>query len=153
MKQLEIKTNKRLLIVEFDDMDHLENVLSCDKQGIRVCTDNDEPTKFICKGSDLTEDIANGFTHSMNFGTDENPDIGYHHSIKDNYCCGSALESFISAIQSKNYHWGENPVSLEREKIYRNMGDTFKADGILKAWRESESRTFNPSKCIIFEII
>lgn len=45
MKTLELKLNKRLLIVEFDDMDHLENVISCDKQAIRFCTDDDQPTK------------------------------------------------------------------------------------------------------------
>lgn len=148
MKQLEIKTNKRLLIVEFDDMDHLENVLSCNKQGIRFCTDNDEPTKFISKGSDLTEDIAKGFTHSMNFGTDENPDIGYHHAIKDNYWCESAIESFISAIQSKNYHWGENPVKFNENEINWEKGYKNRID-----WERAESRTFNPSKCIIVEIV
>lgn len=135
MKQLEIKTNKRLLIVEPNNESEYEDIINGD-------------FRFICKGPDLTEDIA----YEIVDGFDLSYFVDYNHHNPRAYKL-TALESLISAIQSKNYHWGENPVSLEREKTYRNMGDTFKADGILKAWRESESRTFNPSQCIIFEIV
>ncbi|MDQ1859286.1 hypothetical protein [Chryseobacterium sp. WLY505] len=158
MKQLEIKTNKRLLIVkgEFPESNVSYTIEF-----------NGESWKPICKGSDLTEDIAKGFTHSMNFGTDENPDIGYHNSIKDNYWGKSALESFISAIESKNYHWGENPVKEPRMSDYgwyasghpEEDGGWMYEEGenkyyeSLKLFEEAQSRTFNPSKCIIFEIL
>ncbi|MCE4064329.1 hypothetical protein LXM63_04430 [Chryseobacterium gleum] len=154
MKQLEITTNKRLLIVEMTGELDTVNVFSW----------NNKHVEKICKGSDLTDDIAKGFTHSMNFGTDENPDIGYHHSIKDNYWCESALESFTSVIESKGFHWGENPVKEVKEEDYyfeEDHGEFGKErlwDGgayqqDLKVWQESESRTFKPSKCIIFEIL
>lgn len=132
MKSLELSLNKRLLIVEDGFMYYY----------------NGSPLKYICKGSDLTEDVVKGFIEFKWM-----PTWGAKDYVNENNHFTSALESFISAIESKGYHWGENTVSLEREKIYRNMGDTFKADGILKAWREAESRTFNPSKCIIFEIV
>lgn len=162
MKQLEITTNKRLLIVEFPEIPEtykqngeflffkFKKENEYNDGAIRI---GFEKIKEICKGSDLTEEIAKGLVHSMNFATEENPDIGYHDSIKDNYWGESALQSFISCIKASGYHWGENPVSLEREKVYREMGDTFKADGILRVWQESESRTFTPEKCIIFEIV
>ncbi|MEE6129162.1 hypothetical protein V2E39_17315 [Chryseobacterium arthrosphaerae] len=157
MKTLQLDLNKRLLIVEIDMAEFVASML----------IGNFFPNyqlEFICKGPDLTDDIAKGFTHSMNFGTDENPDIGYLHSIKSNYWCESALESFISAIESNNYHWGENPVKEVKEDDYyfeEDHGEFGKEklwDGgayqqDLKEWLESESRTFNPEKTIIFEIL
>ena len=102
MKQLELTTNKRLIIVEYDTeaecaiewaLVHAFKNAKVHKHGYTLIP--------ICKGSDLNEDIAKGLVHSMNFGTDENPDIGYHDSIKDNYWGESALQSFISAIESE----------------------------------------------------
>lgn len=79
MKQLEITTNKRLLIVELPNND-------CEYGGLlknrnlyffteKMSSEEDYPVcyplpydcEFICKGSDLTEDIAKGFTHNINF--------------------------------------------------------------------------------------
>ena len=97
MKQLEITTNKRLLVAEYENFDDSQ----LDEKHKITLFLNGNVLKFICKGSDLTEDIAKGLVHSMNFGTDENPDIGYHDSIKDNYWGESALQSFISAIESE----------------------------------------------------
>lgn len=156
MKTLELSLNKRLLIVDFDDMDHLENVVSCDKQGIRFCSDNDEPTKIICKGSDLTEEIAKSVCKNMIEGDS-------HYFLYKNYRSGEksftdkALESFISAIESNGWYWGGNPLGKkpeladsryneEREFIENNpdelvMGDHY-ADWSM--WQEAESRTFNP---------
>lgn len=158
MKQLEIKTNKRLLIVEFDEKIEIESVLDVN-QDFETDTLKEKKfiavpknLKYICKGSDLNEDIAKGFTHSMNFGTDENTDIGYHHSIKDNYSCGSALESFISSIEAASYHWGENPHEKELDSC-SEYTDMFTIAKRARKYEEAQARTFNPSKCIIFEII
>ena len=39
----------------------------------------------------------------------------------------------------------ENPISLERVRIYESVGDTFKSNGIKKIWKEVEEKTFrNP---------
>ncbi|MCC3214969.1 hypothetical protein LIV57_06765 [Chryseobacterium sp. X308] len=137
MKQLEITTNKRLLIVEFDDMDHLENVLSCNKQGIRFCTDNDEPTKLICKGSDLTEDIAKGFQHK-NMGIAHNGEYL------------SAIEEFKFHISNNGYHWGDNPVKKPNKNEFHKTEDFLEKED---EYNDYESRTLNPEKCIIFEIL
>ncbi|WP_343680021.1 hypothetical protein [Chryseobacterium arthrosphaerae] len=164
MKQLEITTNKRLLIVELPNND-------CEYGGLlknrnlyffteKMSSEEDYPVcyplpydcEFICKGSDLTEDIAKGFTHNINFGTDENPDIGYHHAIKDNYWCESALQALISTIEAKGYHWGENPHKKELDRC-NEYTDMFTIAKISRNFEEAESRTFNPEKCIIFEIL
>lgn len=154
MKQLEITTNKRLLIVEGvpDEIKPItgrEYLVTEDTKHLFYLPVG--TFKYLCKGDDLSK-VAD----SLSILIQENSHLSYYVDHTNKSGCGyytNAMQSFISAIESKNYHWGENPVSLEREKIYRNMGDTFKADGILKAWREAESRTFNPSKCIIFEIL
>ncbi|WNI34739.1 hypothetical protein [Chryseobacterium sp. SG20098] len=89
MKQLEIKTNKRLLIVETDMAEFVASLLIGDffpKYEL----------EFICKGSDLTEDIAKGFLHqSIHTGL-------FAHYVKDipvnTYCYKTALEAFGAVI-------------------------------------------------------
>ncbi|WP_079242621.1 hypothetical protein [Chryseobacterium indologenes] len=152
MKQLQLELNKRLLIVEFDDKEHLENVISCDKQGVRFCSDDDEPTKLICKGDELTEDIAKGFLHqSLHTGL-------FAHYVKDipvnTYCYKTALEAFDAVIYAYGYHWGEKPEPSH----YDYQNDDCETDFTQyylehEKWEKYQSRTFNPSKCIIFEII
>ncbi|MGV2452461.1 UNVERIFIED_CONTAM: hypothetical protein POZ17_19820 [Ralstonia mannitolilytica] len=142
MKQLEIKTNKRLLIVESENFDDRQ----LDEKHKITLFHNGNILKFICKGSDLTEDIAKGFLHqSIHTGL-------FAHYVKDipvnTYCYKTALESFISAIQSKNYHWGENPVKFNENEINWEKRHKNRID-----WERAELITFNPSKCIIFEIV
>ncbi|WFB67053.1 hypothetical protein [Chryseobacterium sp. WX] len=178
MKQLEITTNKRLLIVELPNSD-------CEYGGLlknrnlyffteKMSSEEDYPVcyplpydcEFICKGPDFTEDIAKGF---VEYKQSKYYDREYYWDYKNKrYSISeSSIKSFISAIQSKNYHWGENPVKEPRMSDYgwyasghpeEDSGRMYE-DGedkyyeSLKLFEESESRTFNPSKCIIFEIV
>jgi len=143
MKQLEITTNKRLLIVEYPSIDFAN--------GIEKISEFQEKYKLICKGSDLTDDIAKGLVEeiyhpSISFYKDynsENPnEIGSHCEIK----------SFISAIESKNYYWGENPYEKELDSC-NAYTDMFTIAKRARKYEEAKDRTFNPSKCIIFEIV
>lgn len=162
MKQLELNLNKRLLIVEFDDMQHLENVISCDKQGIRFCSDDDEQTKLICQGPELTEDKAMRLVEHKwmpTWGTRDYTNESNHFT--------TALDSFISSIEASGYHWGDNPVNEPRMSDYgwyasghpeEDSGWMYeegedKYHEALKSYEESKSRTFNPDKTIIFEIL
>ncbi|EFK36832.1 Uncharacterised protein [Chryseobacterium gleum] len=158
MKQLEITTNKRLLIVEFPEMPevykyHKEFIFFKFKKeneyndgAIRV---GFEKIKEICKGSDLTEDIAYEIVDGFDLGYF----VDYNHHNPRAYKL-TALESFISAIQSKNYHWGDNPEPSHYDYSNDDCETDF-AQYYLdhEKWKKSESRTFNPSKCIIFEIL
>ena len=57
----------------------------------------------------------------------------------------TAKKSFISAVESKGFYWLENPISLDRAKLYERIGDTSRYNGIKKVWQEAEEKTFkNP---------
>ncbi|WP_137905410.1 hypothetical protein [Chryseobacterium sp. 2VB] len=151
MKQLEIKTNKRLLIVE----------------GGFMYYHNGSPLKYICKGSDLTEEVAEEFSKPVKSSHGKDGFINYLYESKEivySPAFVTALESFISAIESKGFIWGVNKVKYPNKESYGyhdniNILDDppgwdekeFYED--LDKWREAESMTFNPSKCIIFEIL
>lgn len=157
MKQLEIKTNKRLLIVEDYITGNLDNYYEKYRK-----ENPGKYLKFICKGSELTEDIANGLVHqSLHTKL-------FAHYVKDIpvnvYCYINSLDSFETAINAYGYHWGENPVKEPTKENYgygENINvldyppewdeECYHED--MDKWKESESRTFNPSKCIIFEIV
>ncbi|REC56979.1 hypothetical protein DRF62_02135 [Chryseobacterium piscium] len=145
MKQIELELQKRLLVVEYVDKKEAE---------LDLLTHKAFPESYktvICLGSELTEEIAKGLVHqSIHTGL-------FAHYVKDipvnTYCYKSALESFSTGIKNEGYNIGGNPVSLEREKHYRDFGNTFVADGILRSWQEADRRTFNPEKTLIFEIL
>ena len=165
MKQLELTTNKRLIIVEYDTeaecaiewaLVHAFKNAKVHKHGYTLMP--------ICKGSDLNEDIAKGFIHqSLHTGL-------FAHYVKgipvNTYCYKTALEAFDAVIYAYGYHWGENPMGKkpelsdarydkEREFIENNPDEMVFGDHYAdwSMWHEAESRTFNPSKCIIFEIM
>lgn len=153
MKQLQLELKKRLLIVEFEDLEHLENVISCDKQGIRFCSDDDEPTKLICKGSELSDGDIILFVHYWyNEMTDELFCRDYKSNMIDNLDADSLKHSFISAIESKGWYWGENPEGKLRPRI-SNYSSMIAYKGDASDWDKAETRTLSPSKCIIFEIL
>ncbi|WP_185269230.1 hypothetical protein [Chryseobacterium indologenes] len=153
MKILEIELNKRLLIVEYDDNDPRSNIV--DFKSIAMGMDNEEKVDFICKGSDLTEDIAKGLVESElqtahMFGQVVFKLYDYNGiDIKTFGWTNNALKSFISAIESKGYHWGENPVKLQN--VVLEDGNELNVKVQSKEWIEAESRTFYPEKCIICE--
>ena len=60
----------------------------------------------------------------------------------------TALESFNSALE-KEILW-ENPISLERANHYKEMGNKFKFNGIMKCWHEAQSNTFDRTRTLIF---
>ncbi|AZB01268.1 hypothetical protein EG359_17340 [Chryseobacterium joostei] len=150
MKQIELDLNKRLLVVEYET-EEMKTAIEFATSGATHKINN-QKVKFICKGSELTEDIAKGFLH-QSIHTKL-----FAHYVKgipvNTYCYKSYLDSFISAIESKGYHWGENPIEKPikdqthcakwQKKAFNQKFDKYK---------EAESRTFNPEKTLIFEII
>lgn len=153
MKQFEITTNKRLLIVEMTGELDTADVFSW----------NNQPVEKICEGSELTEEIAKGLVEILWNGFknyNEKEPVGNYNRLVVN----TALESFKSAIESKGYHWGENPVKYPTKENYgysENINvldyppewdeECYHED--MDKWKVAESRTFNPSKSIIFEIM
>lgn len=150
MKKLEITINKRLLIVEYATEAKFETEIGL----LKALT----PSKviefghileFICSGSDLTEEIAAGMVdQSIHTGL-------YAHYVKDipvnTYCYKEALPSFISAIKATDHAWG-NPMGEDPKKSSL-LGSRMMNMVEYGKWQDSESRTFHPERCIIFEIV
>lgn len=101
--------------------------------------------EFLCKGSELTEEIASDLVEQSYSNLEESIMYRDYMAKYDDEVLYEALDSFKSAIESKGFYWIENPISLERVRIYESVGDTFKSNGIKKVWQEAEEKTFrNP---------
>ena len=133
MKTLELKLKKDVLIVEVDkSFNHFK--IYDDEIGF-IFTENCIPRKelikgsykFLCKGSELTEEIVSELCHNVgncltiegNAYLDDEHDEDYFEFAKD---------AFISSIESKDFYWLKNPYKQDAEK-----------------WQEAEEKTFkNP---------
>ena len=93
--------------------------------------------KFLCKGSDLTEEIASELVE-----THKNCRRYFDYKIKErNRFFDLPIPSFISAVESKKFHWLENPIEI----IER--GEDTEHNRVLNQneWQEAEEKTFkNP---------
>ena len=127
MKALELKLKKYVLIVEneFENkIDFIDNEL-----GIFY---------FLCKGSELTEEIASKLVEEHYMSGVRSYEIYNDYRYNDARWLDNALDSFISAVESKEKFWLENPI--EKPKYY----DKILTKNCL-IWQEAEEKTFkNP---------
>ncbi|AZA91147.1 Uncharacterised protein [Chryseobacterium nakagawai] len=158
MNSLELNLNKRLFIVESSEIKlGKEGIIYKDKNS-HVSDLIEGHFKLICKGSDLTEEIAKGLVEgelqtAHMFGQVVFKLYDYKGvDIKTFGWTNNALQSFISAIESNGWYWEENPFKKELDRC-NEYTDMFTIAKRTRNYEESESRTFNPEKCIIFEIV
>ena len=158
MKTLELKLKKDVLIVEAP-LDAYDVSIGTHCIGVRTNENVEKDTngfyhiykkglffgdidmklEFLCKGSELTEEIASELVEMEYSGL-------YKKSFYIDYDRPSLLlkfakESFISAIESKEKFWLENPI-----KIIERGEDT-EHNRVLNQnkWQEAEEKTFkNP---------
>ena len=119
MKTLELKLKKDVLIVdlqegyEFTAIGNDKEIyyaIKLDENYTKIS--NGKEWRFICKGSELTEEIASELVeYWQNMAND-----GF---IYENYKTNlpkkkTAVESVISAVESKGFYWLENPAKYER---------------------------------------
>ena len=128
MKTLELKIKKDVLIVEneFENkIDFIENELGA--------------FYFLCKGSELTEEIASELVNETLMYEKHKVKCYRYRSYKEGFVgFDNAIESFISAVESKGFHWLDNPI--EKPKYY----DKILTKNCL-IWQEAEEKTFrNP---------
>ena len=169
MKTLELKLKKDVLIVDltqkvqnFKEVTITNNVLFADGKGNRTCLfikfrdklDDESINEYLekglkrivldyidgefeykCKGSELTEEIASELVENKTKHKFENKVLTF-------YNCKN-LESFISAVESKGFHWLENPIEKPIEENF-NLGDIH--TGFYhkkhKKWQVAEDKTF-----------
>ena len=142
MKTLELELKKYVLIVEIPRLADYEFInkeckyLKIGNEEIKLNASTLDKFEFICKGSELTEEIASELveTYEINFYVDYNSPNHYGY-------CFTSLESFISAVESKEKFWLENPIEI----IER--GEDTEHNRVLNQneWQEAEEKTFkNP---------
>ncbi len=144
MKTLELDLKKKVLIVDENDFDYYE----LSENGIYFKLEKGDryylgwKFEFICKGSELTEEIASELVEltimHLTYGCNKHK---YRSYVNYNLGFDNALESFISAVESKEKFWLENPI-----KIIERGEDT-EHNRVLNQneWQEAEEKTFkNP---------
>lgn len=152
MKTLELKLKKDVLIVEIPRLADYEFInkeskyLKIGNEEIKLNASTLDKFEFFCKGSELTEEISSELVEltimHLTYGCNKHK---YRSYVNYNLGFDNALESFISAVESKGFYWLENPISLDRAKLYESIGDTLRYNGIKKVWQEAEAKTFkNP---------
>ena len=128
MKTLKLKLKKDVLIVDAEGLE-ITQALIFNKFGNYNLSYYD----YICKGSELTEEIASELVENKTKHKFENKVLTF-------YNCKN-LESFISDIESKGFYWLENPIEI----IER--GEDTEHNRVLNQneWQEAEEKTFkNP---------
>ena len=144
MKTLELKLKKDVLIVEIPRLADYEFInreckyLKVGNEEIKLNASTLDKFEFLCKGSELTEEIASELVKTT-WIHDKKILCKYkNYNSEGDGSYFSAVKSFKSAVESKEKFWLENPI--EKPKYY---------DKILTRncliWQEAEEKTFkNP---------
>ena len=150
MKVLELELKKDVLIVEIPRLADYEFInreckyLKVGNEEIKLNASTLDKFEFLCKGSELTEEIASELVEltimHLTYGDNKHK---YRSYVNYNFNLGfdNALESLISAVESKEKFWLENPI-----KIIERGEDT-EHNRVLNQnkWQEAEAKTFkNP---------
>lgn len=152
MKTLELKLKKDVLIVEIPRLADYEFInreckyLKVGNEEIKLNASTLDKFEFLCKGSELTEEIASELAEEHYMSGVRSYEIYNDYRYNDARWLDNALESFISAVESKGFYWLENPIEkpINRDEYYKSEKvDSFEI--LLKEWQESEEKTFkNP---------
>ena len=149
MKTLELDLKKKVLIVDENDFEYYELF----KEGIYFKLENGDRDyiegnfELLCKGSELTEEIASELVDKMRFSFSK-AFLDYRPYIYSPNHFKSAKESFISAVESKGFHWLKHnikPFSLYDPRSKTGCHDLEEEEIVKKQWQEAEAKTFkNP---------
>ena len=113
MKTLELKLKKDVLIVEIPRLADYEFInreckyLKVGNEEIKLNASTLDKFEFLCKGSELTEEIASELVKTT-WIHDKKILCKYkNYNSEGNGSYFSAVKSFISAVESKSFHWLE----------------------------------------------
>jgi len=146
MKTLELDLKKKVLIVEIDN----KCDITINKDGIYFYFLNGD-IEFIegqffilCKGSEMTEEIASELVdYWQNMANDGFIFENYKNNLPKKLTANDAL---ISAVESKKFHWLENPIQNTKPTDDISFYDSLEQKELaIKKWQEAEEKTFkNP---------
>ena len=160
MKTLELDLKKKVLIVEIPRLADYEFInkeckyLKVGNKEIKLNASTLDKFEFLCKGSELTEEIASELVDKSIY-----TGLYAHYVDKipvNTYCYNSAIESFISAVESKKFHWlGHNvrAFSLYDPRSKTGCHDLEEEDIITKQWQEAEEKTFRNPLIFVKKVI
>ena len=148
MKTLELKLKKDVLIVEIPRLADYEFInkeckyLKIGNEEIKLNASTLDKFEFLCKGSDLTEEIASELVdETIMYEKHKVKCYRYRSYIEGFVGFDNAKEAVISAVESKEKFWLENPIEI----IER--GEDTEHNRVLNQnkWQEAEAKTFkNP---------
>ena len=155
MKTLELKLKKDVLIVEIPRLADYEFInkeckyLKVGNEEIKLNASTLDKFEFLCKGSELTEEIASELVEltimHLTYGDNKHK---YRSYVNYNLGFDNALESFISAVESKGFYWLENPYDKlinVNPDISSSMVRMVNRINYKEQWQEAEEKTFrNP---------
>ena len=151
MKTLELKLKKDVLIVEIPRLADYEFInkeckyLKIGNEEIKLNASTLDKFEFLCKGADLTEEIASELVDNFKLDFNKSFYVFKDYTMDCNKFSKS-IPSFISAVESKEKFWLENPIEkpINRDEFYKSEKvDSFEI--LLKEWKEAEAKTFkNP---------
>ena len=152
MKTLELKLKKDVLIVDAENGFYIFKIYD-DEIGF-ISIENGTPRKelvkgsykFLCKGSELTEEIA---SELVDYWQNMANDGFVYENYKDNLPKKlTANDAFISAVENKDFHWLKHnikPFSLYDPRSKTGCHDLEEEEIVTKQWQEAEEKTFkNP---------
>ena len=151
MKTLELKLKKDVLIVEIPRLADYEFInreckyLKVGNEEIKLNASTLDKFEFICKGSELTEEIASELVEEHYMNGIRSYEIYNDYRYNDSRWLDNAKESFISAVESKSFHWLKHNVksfSLYDPRSKTGWHDLEEEDTITKQWQEAEEKTF-----------
>ena len=147
MKKLELKLKKKVLIVEIDN----KCDITINKDGIYFYFLNGWVKCFkgnyniLCKGSELTEEIASELVEEHYMSGVRSYEIYNDYRYNDARWLDNALDSLISAVESKEKFWLENPIGNKPMSYNLPLYKIGNRCDKLKKWKEAEEKTFkNP---------
>ena len=150
MKTLEKKLKKYVLIVEIPRLADYEFInkeckyLKVGNEEIKLNASTLDKFEFFCKGSELTEEMASELVdYWQNMANDGFIFENYKDNLPKKLTANDAL---ISAVESKEKFWLENPVQNTKPTDDISFYDSLEQKELaIKKWQEAEEKTFkNP---------
>ena len=151
MQILELKLKKDVLIVDAENGFYIFKIYDDEigfisiENGIQRKELVKGSYKFLCKGSELTEEIASELVEEHYMSGVRSYEIYNDYRYNDVRWLDNALDSFISAVESKEKFWLENPIGNKPMSYNLPLYKIGNRCDKLKKWKEAEEKTFkNP---------